>query len=120
MKISGKIILSTLYLLVFSLFFGYAALPEPPAADLRITYVGNAGYLLEADGRKILIDALLGSYQSQYVQLPREIQIRLENAESPFDNVDLVLATHYHHDHFGARSVGRYLLSELKAQFVST
>ena len=44
----------------------------------------------------------------------------MENAEPPFDSVDLVLATHDHADHFGATSIGKHLAANPKAIFVST
>ena len=123
MKTSQRDYLVPIHLLTLLLVGDLAAqagTPKSDPGDLRVTYVGNAGYLLESGGRKLLIDGLVADYHSQYVELSSPVQEQLESAQSPFDEVDLVLATHYHHDHFGPQSVGRYLLSNQKAQFVST
>jgi L-ascorbate metabolism protein UlaG (beta-lactamase superfamily) len=49
-----------------------------------------------------------------------ELLQQMENAQPPFDDVDLVAATHHHRDHFTAVCVAKHLLSNPKARFVST
>ncbi len=96
---------------------------QPPAAKgpaLEVTYIGNEGFLLAAGGRKVLIDALTAGDLPDYVLLPPDLRARLEGAEPPFDGVELVLATHFHADHFGPRAVARYLAANPRAVFVST
>ena len=41
-------------------------------------------------------------------------------AEPPFNNIDLILATHDHADHFDAIIVGKHLLNNKKGVFIST
>lgn len=89
------------------------------AKPLRLTYISNEGFLLEAGGRKVLVDALVDS-NPQYIALSNEVRSQLESAAAPFDNVDLILATHYHGDHFEPQAVGRHLLANPRAVFVST
>ena len=107
---------------IVALLSGCTQGPTEAAESSRfaLTYVSNSGFLLESEGLKILIDALPGSYDSDYIQLSAENQAVLENAEAPFDGVDVVLATHFHHDHFGAESVLRYLRANPVASFVGT
>ena len=88
--------------------------------SVRITYVGNEGFLIEVAGRKVLIDALYRSGVPGYVAHPPERRRQLERADAPFDNVDVVLATHYHADHFDPMAVGSHLVNNRRAQFVST
>ncbi len=108
----------------FILFQGSSSLaaeePEEAVVSdlLSITYVGNEGFLLESGGRKVLIDALVGDYHSQYVELNDSIRLPMEKGEVPFDQVDLVLATHYHADHFGVESIHRFLEKNWAARFV--
>ncbi len=45
---------------------------------------------------------------------------KLESAASPFDGVDLVLATHHHADHFDAQAVAAHLSHNPQALFIST
>ena len=75
-----------------------------PTADLsgiRVTFVGNSGFLITVGDQEVLIDAL-------FEGLP------------PFDDVDLILATHDHPDHFSATLVEQYLQNNPQAIFMST
>lgn len=88
--------------------------------SVRITYVGNEGFLIEASGHKVLIDALYRTGVAGYVVHPPELRRMLEKALPPFDGVELVLATHSHADHFDPRTVGTYLVNNRSAHFIST
>ena len=75
-----------------------------PTADLsgiRVTFVGNSGFLITVGDQEVLIDAL-------FEGLP------------PFDDVDLILATHDHPDHFSATLVQQYMQNNPKTIFIST
>ncbi len=74
---------------------------SPLPAELEITYVANEGFLLAGGGKKVLIDALFDGGIAGYPTIPDELRPSLEQARPPFDGVDLVLATHFHGDHFG-------------------
>jgi L-ascorbate metabolism protein UlaG (beta-lactamase superfamily) len=107
-------------LIALSLGFSTPTPGHAPADSVSITYVGNEGFLIEAGGGKVLIDALYRSGVSGYVVHPPDVRKKLERALPPFDAVDLVLATHYHADHFDPEAVGIHLLSNREALFVST
>ncbi len=94
-----------------------------PAADngLKITYVCNEGYLLEHGGKKVLIDALFSGADKPYADFPSPELVRaLEQAEPPFDNIDLALATHSHDDHFLAETVALHMSHDARTVFLST
>ncbi len=86
-----------------------------PAAtvDVKVTFVGNSGFLITVGGQKVLIDALFDGF-APTVKTP------LLNAEPPFDDVNLVLATHNHADHFSATLVRQYMQNNPNAIFMST
>ena len=90
------------------------------ASELEITYLANAGFLLDDGERKVLIDALFGDGIDGYPTVPWETRERLEAAEAPFDGVDLVLVTHHHGDHFDAEAVARFLDASPRTQLIST
>ncbi len=77
-----------------------------------VTFVGISGFLIEVDGKKVLIDGLTNF-------TPPAIERQLLAGEAPFDGLDLVLATHSHGDHFNAALVGRCLQNQPKAAFVA-
>ncbi len=83
------------------------------AKEVEITYTGNEGFMIEAEGKKILIDAFhrLGNVKNQEL---------LQNGKPPFDDVDLILTTHTDHDHFDMHMVGHFLANNHKTLFVST
>lgn len=94
---------------------------EPPSqkAPLTLTYLGNEGFLIEHGEHKILIDALTAQ-DPTYVLKPAEVRQSLRRAEAPFDDIDLMLATHHHHDHFDPDGVSEHLLANPRTRFVST
>ncbi len=107
-----------------ALFFVCSAAPsaESPvaAATLEVTYVANEGFLISSAGRKLLIDALFRKGVEGYATPSPGVRENLERARSPFDGVDLILATHYHADHFDAESVAAHLERNPQALFFST
>ncbi len=99
---------------------GAEAEPQTTAKALTVTYLGNEGFLLESGGKRVLIDALQGDGIRDYVTLDPIRREILERAQAPFGHMDLILATHYHRDHFNPVSVVRCLASNPSARFVST
>ncbi len=83
------------------------------ATDVEIIYAGNEGFLVMAEGKKVLIDAFhrLGDVKNQEM---------LQNGRPPFDDVDLILTTHTDHDHFDLHMVGDYLKTHPHTVLVST
>jgi L-ascorbate metabolism protein UlaG (beta-lactamase superfamily) len=94
--------------------------PLPADSTLRVTYVGNEGFLIELGDKKVLIDALYRTGVSGYVVHSPAVRSKLEGARPPFDNVDLVLASHHHADHFHPASVGMHLVKNKSSVFLST
>ncbi|HSR51372.1 MAG TPA: MBL fold metallo-hydrolase [Acidobacteriota bacterium] len=89
------------------------------SAQVTITHLGNEGFLLEGGGKKVLVDALYDGLRG-YVTPPPDLRNRLLAAEDGFADVDLVLATHHHDDHFSPDPVNYYLEANSKAEFLST
>lgn len=84
-----------------------------------VTYIGNAGFMIEVGDKKILIDALFKGFEGHY-NLPQEVQDKLTLAQAPFDDVDLVLVTHAHGDHADPDLIRQYLQNNPTATFAST
>ena len=87
---------------------------------LEVTYLGNAGFLISSGEHQVLIDGLYRGDTGGYAVIPPETLQKLEQAEAPYDTIDLVLATHHHPDHFDAQSVARHLQNNPEAHFIST
>lgn len=93
-----------------------AGIVQPAIAEgarARVTYVANEGFLIEAAGKKVLVDALFSDPSLDFCHVPDAATLRqLEAAEAPFDAIDLILVTHEHVDHFDARVVLRHLSAD--------
>jgi L-ascorbate metabolism protein UlaG (beta-lactamase superfamily) len=87
--------------------------------DVTVTYIGNAGFMVTVGDKKILVDALFTGLRDNYA-LPKNIQDTLTSAQPPFDDVDLILVTHGHADHWGPGLVQQHLQNNPHAKFAST
>jgi L-ascorbate metabolism protein UlaG (beta-lactamase superfamily) len=79
------------------------------AANAKVTFVGNSGFLIAVGKQKVLIDAPAAFSPADAA-----------TAKPPFDDVDLILATHSHGDHFSASQVRQHMQNNPKAIFMST
>jgi len=68
----------------------------------------------------VLIDGLYGAEAEGYHTPPAAALAMLRAARAPFDGVDLVLATHFHEDHFDAGVAAGFLRASEKTWFAST
>jgi L-ascorbate metabolism protein UlaG (beta-lactamase superfamily) len=56
--------------------------------------------MAESANHKILMDAVFGGFKGTWCDIPDdEIKTKMENAESPFNNTDLIFVSHRHSDH---------------------
>ncbi len=70
---------------------------------------------MEVNGKKILFDGLFGGFDASWCDVPSaETKAKLENAETPFDNVDLIFISHNHQDHFNRDMVVNHLAKNSK------
>lgn len=100
-------------------FLASSAAAEP-AEDLTLTHVANAGFVVEAGGVRVLIDGMMQQSFPPYVDLEPEMRQAMLQGTPPFDDLDLILATHVHGDHFESSVVAAYLRVHPHTRFVST
>lgn len=87
--------------------------------EVEITYIGNHGYLFSTLGRRVLIDSLTeigGGYETT----SGVILTMLNEAEFPFNRINLALTTHIHGDHFDRDSAVDFLIANPNASHLST
>jgi L-ascorbate metabolism protein UlaG (beta-lactamase superfamily) len=115
-------VLTVLLVLTFLITSCQSTPTVAPTAEptvTTVTYVGNSGFVIEVGDKKILIDALFDGFPQSY-HLPSTVIDKITAGEAPFDDVDLILATHFHDDHFGADMVSQYLANHPDTVFAST
>ncbi len=94
-------------------------------SEVRVTYLGNEGFLVSSAGTAVLIDALIdleaarGTPPRPFSHPSRRVLSDMEAARPPFDNVDVVFVTHAHDDHFTAASVAKHLSNNRHAVLVA-
>ena len=111
MKKSGS-----MFLLILMSMLG-SACAGSHVQQTSVLYVSNEGVLVTSGDKKILID---GIYAGIDRYLPADAFSRLKNGEAPFDDIDLILATHAHFDHFDPRQVAKYMAQNPHTAFLST
>ena len=89
-------------------------------AQVEIHHLGNEGFLLQSAEHAVLVDALFGEGLTGYPVVPKAIRQDIEAARGVYAEVDLVLASHIHADHFDPDAVARHLRANPEAHFVST
>ncbi len=85
--------------------------PLPAQGKVEVRYIANEGVLISSGDKRVLIDGLHRRYEDAYPYLPDQEREKIETAKPPFENIDLVLVSHMHGDHFHPEAVGRYLQS---------
>lgn len=88
--------------------------------SLTVTFLANEGVMLSSGGKKVLIDALFLKYKTGFATPADSTQAALAAARAPFDNVDLILATHYHGDHFHPQPVAAHLVANPRATLATS
>ncbi|MDF3000694.1 MAG: hypothetical protein K0Q48_813 [Bacillota bacterium] len=86
----------------------------------RLTYVANAGVLLNLQGKKILIDGLCKEGFDLYRTTPDQMAEDILLGVPPYDGIDLMLFTHHHGDHFDSELVAAYVRNGGTAKILST
>ena len=89
-------------------------------SQTQITYVANEGVLIETEGKKVMIDALFDKFYDQYLFPDEALRNNMISGQSPFDQVDLLLTTHMHRDHFEALVTGNFLNAHQESELLSS
>lgn len=92
---------------------------SPAQTPLKITFLVNEGFLIQADGKSILIDAFVKDEYYGYGALPEQAFRQMVSGQAPFDNVSLALASHVHLDHFQTETAVQFLQKNPNAVLMS-
>jgi len=107
---------------IFSVTLVTAEEPMQPSTEsgVTITYLANEGIMISFGQKHVLVDALFRSRIPGYDHNDPDIQTKLESAQSPFDNINAILMTHYHADHFSVDAVTQHLLHNKNTVLVTS
>jgi L-ascorbate metabolism protein UlaG (beta-lactamase superfamily) len=93
---------------------------QTSSTPVSVRYVANAGVLVEVSGARVLIDAPVREGIPPYATSSADERTRLERAQPPYADVDAILVTHWHEDHFSAEAVAAHLASNRRAVLISS
>ena len=83
---------------------------QQDSSFIDITFLGNQGVMIDDGNKRVIIDGLhRGANSTGWSSLPANKRVLLENAQPPFDSVDVAMITHNHLDHYSVFSVGQHL-----------
>lgn len=88
------------------LLFTYIGIAQNETS-IQSTFIGSHGYFLESANKKVAVDAHIywTDYNYGYIGPTYEIKNNIENANEPFDKLDLVLISHNHSDHYNTEVI---------------
>jgi len=76
--------------------------------ELKYEYIKNCAVLLEINGKKVLCDGLI-SDNTPFDKMPRDIEMQIIDGEGEYGDLNGMLFTHCHNDHFSGYKLTRYL-----------
>ena len=88
------------------------------AQKVEIEYLANEGVLIKAENLRVIIDGVFKREFDYLDVLSDEELLKIGKAKNPYESLDLILATHFHGDHFNAELVGEHLLNNTSCTFL--
>jgi L-ascorbate metabolism protein UlaG (beta-lactamase superfamily) len=83
--------------------------PNIGGSSIEVTFLANEGVLITTHEKKVLIDALFDDPNPEYASPPEVMLENMVAGRAPFDDINLVLVTHNHPDHFSAGIAARFM-----------
>ncbi len=114
--------------ILVAIFFDVAAIAHQEKASTEphliekegiIRYLGNEGVLVSHDDTKIMFDPFFHNAFGQYTLVPESIRNKLFSNLAPYNDIDVIMVTHAHEDHFDANDMLRYLRQNLKVKLLA-
>lgn len=84
---------------------------------VRLT--ANAGILISYHGKKILIDGMHNRYTRMFSSVPDDLLFDIAHGEGNFKNIDLLVFTHDHPDHYSKEWSEEFLKNHPEAHMIS-
>jgi L-ascorbate metabolism protein UlaG (beta-lactamase superfamily) len=78
---------------------------SPPASGLRVTWLGHSSMLIEIDGMRVLVDPVFDERASPMSWAGPKPFFAAPLRPDDLPRIDVVLISHDHYDHLGARTI---------------
>jgi L-ascorbate metabolism protein UlaG (beta-lactamase superfamily) len=118
MKIFSPLFIGMAFIL--SVYVAPAQNAETLKQEVKVTYIANAGFLIQVNDKKVLIDALFENIKSEHYDSPsKELTKSIIAGEGIFKGISLVAATHGHVDNFDEKIATSFLQNNPSAKIVT-
>ena len=88
--------------------------------EVKVTYIANEGVLLEKDSIKVVIDGFFSDGLRIYEEPSKAVLSQMKTATGTFSDVDYILVTHIHNDHFNKNLINEYLSKNPVCKVISS
>ena len=89
-------------------------------ADVTITRLANEGVIIDDGSTRIMIDGLVVERYALYGGLPPQLEQQFNSASGLFENIDLALASHRHHDHNQPEFACKFLKASPQTKLITS
>ena len=87
---------------------------------VKVTYIANDGVMIEFEDQKVVIDAINRTSNLTGWVSPSSAALRaVENGDPPYDNIDVIMITHGHGDHYATSAVRNYLSNNPQTKLIA-
>ena len=86
---------------------------------VKVTYIANDGIMIEFEDKKVVIDGIINStFLGGWVAPSDAALADVINGVPPFDDIDVIMITHNHGDHYSTSAVQTYLSNHLNTKLI--
>lgn len=101
--------------LAFIVFSNPLAAHEPGHAS----YLGNSGVLVSGKDSKVMFDPFFHNDFGIYQLVPEVTREAMMEGKAPFDDIDAIVISHAHEDHFDVKDVKNYLIKHQQTHLIA-
>ena len=85
--------------------------------SLEVWPIANEGVMVKVGDQQVIIDGIFKSTYPKFASTPASVFENLQKGNEPYDNVELILASHKHSDHFSVAEISNVLMDTDETQF---
>lgn len=91
-----------------------------PVQEVKVTYIANAGFLIQVNEKKVLVDALFEEIKNEHYDCPsKELTKSMITGKGVFKDIDVLAFTHEHFDNFDEKLATSFLENNPSARMIT-
>lgn len=105
--------------IVIVVFSQFTAVYAHQQHSTGATYIGNEGVMVFSEHTKVLFDPFFHKNFGIYQLVPNNIRQAIFQGKAPYNDIDFVIISHAHDDHFSAQDMLNYLNEHKNVKLVA-